>query len=367
MRVLFSIAHLSKGGGQSIQAFQLWRLLSERFDSEFICLRAADATHRDIESQGLTVVGDLRFPSGIIALARAIRGRARKYDVLQAFDSYFTLPAARLGWRGPLCLRLGMDPALDIQSRYGRMAAWLVRLGLPPLLDRARIIVNSPNLLKSFRRWHPVFIPNGVDLNRLQIQESPDEARGKLGLPEGSPLVLFVGKVIPRKGLEDLMEALRSLRGVRAVVVGNTSEEHYGDRYYRRLVSTFRDVLGQVTFTGEVPFHRIPLYLRAADIFVFPSRLEGMPNAMLEAMAAGLAVIASDTPAHRALIDPGTNGMLYHDVDGLVAGLRVLLDDLRLRESLSARASRVVRDHFSLSATADAYARFYEELVSQAG
>jgi len=365
VKILFAIAHVSKGGGQSLQAFQLWRHLSERFETELLCLRARDSSHRELEAEGVSSVGDLRFPAGVLDLARAIRARRRSYHVLQAFDTYYALPAARLAWHGPVCLRMGMDPARDLGSRYGRGAEAAARAGLPFLLDGVHIVANSPTLRDAFAPWGAVFIPNGVDLERLQISESKEEARRVLGLPPDAPLLLFVGKVIPRKGLEDLLDALRSVDGARAVVVGHTSEENYGDRYYRHLLSEFRDVTGRVTFTGEVPFREIPLFLRSADVFVFPSRLEGSPNAVLEAMGAGLPVVAYDTPEHEALIRSGENGFLYRDRRDLAAILRDLLRDAGLRERVGAAGTRLVRERFSFVAAADSYARLYESLAGK--
>ncbi len=365
MRILFATAHISKGGGQAFQALQLWRELSQRFDSEFLCLGASDATHRELEAQGATVVGDLRFPSGILALARAIQQRAGDFDLLQVFDTYYSLPAARLAWRGPIVLRVGMDPVEDLRSRYGDTIAFLGGLALQPLLKGVKVVTNSTLLRDAFAVYQSVYIPNGVDFSRLQVPMGTSEARAALGLPSDVPLLLFIGKVIPRKGLEDLLGALRSLPLASAVIVGNTAEEHYGDSYYRRLREEYHDVVGRATFTGEVPFGRVPLYLRAADVFVFPSRLEGTPNALLEAMGAGLPAVALDTPEHRALISDGKNGFVYRDESMLVDRLSLLLGDSQVRGRVGAQARLMVAERYSFPATADAYARLYESLVAQ--
>ena len=107
---------------------------------------------------------------------------------------------------------------------------------------------------------------------------------------------------------------------------------------------------------------RIPECLAATDVFVFPSRLEGMPNSVLEAMAAGLPVLAFDTPAHREILPPEEESF-FSDRPGLAARARSLLEDPAAAGRQGARNRRWVEDHFSMEAAADAYIALYEKVV----
>ena len=131
-------------------------------------------------------------------------------------------------------------------------------------------------------------IENGVDTSRFAAAPRTEEARSELNLPSGVPLLAFTGKIVPRKNLEDLYTLLRSEPEFHLLLVGAQSEPYYGDHYFRRLCAEYADVLPRVHAVGEVSMGQVPRYSEATDVFVFPSHLEGMPNSVLEAMAAGL-------------------------------------------------------------------------------
>ena len=98
----------------------------------------------------------------------------------------------------------------------------------------------------------------------------------------------------------------------------------------------------------------VPRYLEAADVFVFPSRLEGMPNSVLEALAAGVPVIAARTEAHVEIISPEI-GWLYEGVEELQQQVQALLSDPSLGHRVAERAREVVRTKYSLEAAAQNY------------
>jgi glycosyltransferase involved in cell wall biosynthesis len=360
MRVLFAIAHFDKGGGQAIQALQLFRALRDKVDGHLICLSARDDVPSLDSEDGIEVVGPLAFPEGIFRLRRAIRERMSSYDLLQAYDFYYALPAARLARARPIVVRLGAHPVDDLGSRYRWVGRTWMRLSNPWLYSGTTVVVNANHLLNAFPRGKAVCIPNGVDISRFAATPQTSEARNELGLPLGVPLLTFTGKIVPRKNLEDLFALLRTGPELHLLLVGATSEPYYGDRYYRWLCTEFPEVLPRVHVVGEVPMERIPRYLEATDVFVFPSHLEGMPNSILEAMAAGLPVVASDFPAHRQLLTPET-GFLYRTQDELRRAVTGLLADERLRRGMGQRGRERVAKRFSLDAAVQAYLALYEE------
>jgi len=365
MKVLFAIAHLDKGGGQAVQVLQLVRRIAPQVDGELLVLRAAVAPAMPVEDEVVHAVGDLKFPSGVLALRRAIRERVGSFDLVQAFDQYYSLPAARMARVRPLVVRMGADPVEDFGSRYGIAGRVAARAVNPWLFSGATIVVNATHLRACFPGRPVACIPNGVDSDRFHVPRDPDRARTELGLPTGVPMVAFTGKIIPRKNVDDLYWLARAIPTLHVLLVGTDQEEYYGDRYHRAVRAAFPEVLPRVHAVGEAPMDRVPAYLEAADLFVFPSRLEGMPNSILEAWAAGLPVVAADTPAHREIFREGT-GSLYRDREALRAQVEILVSDPALARSAGAAGRQYVVERFGMDAAAQRYLSLYAAVLSEA-
>lgn len=358
MRVLFAIAHLDKGGGQAVQAAQLFRRLSPFVDGTMLCLRSPGTPAGPADGDRILEVGTLRFPKGIAELARAIRRRQGEFDLVQAFDQYYALPASRWARARPLVVRLGAHPTEDLASRYGTAGRLAMRVVNPWLFSEATVVVNARHLLGAFPPHRATFIPNGVDVDRFPATRRPPEARRALGLPPDVAMIGFTGKIIPRKNIEELYAVLRALPDLHLLLVGGDQEPYYGDGYHRGIRRAFSDVLPRVHFAGEVSSDRVPSYLSAMDVFVFPSVLEGMPNSVLEAMAAGVPVVARDQPAHRDLLGSG-GGRLYGTPAELAATLQALLAEPAELRRMGDAGRDLVRREYSFSAAVDAYLRLY--------
>ncbi|MCI4351844.1 MAG: glycosyltransferase family 4 protein [Thermoplasmata archaeon] len=366
MRVLFVIAHFDKGGGQAVQARQLIRSLRERLEGTVLALSADDPTPRFDPEDQIEILGGLNLPRGLAVLRKAISERRREFDLVQAFDPYYALPAARLARASPLVLRIGIDPIADLGARFGTAGRiWMETLG-PWLYHNTSVIVNAGHLTDRFPGQAVTFIPNGVDPSRFEANPASLAARSELGLSVEGPLAAFTGKIVPRKNIEDLCWLLVQVPDLHLLLVGNRAEPLYGDRYYRSLLERFPSVVDRMHSVGEIPWHRIPRFLETADLFLFPSRLEGMPNSILEAMAASLPVVASNLPAHREIVPPGT-GLLYRDRAELLRSVQQLLNEPQLRRQMGQRGREHVVANFSFSAAARSYFELYARLIAQAG
>ena len=171
--------------------------------------------------------------------------------------------------------------------------------------------------------------------------------------------------MIPEKRLEWILEVLRLLPRAEAVIVGGYTEEHYGDRYYRELLATFADVAARAHFIGEVPWDHVPSYLAASDVFVYPSPWEGSPNAVIEAMAAGLPSVVSDIDAHREIIEHGRTGFLAESPASMARQIEALAGDPRMQREIGSRARAFVFERFSAAAAAQAHLELYRSLGSE--
>lgn len=192
----------------------------------------------------------------------------------------------------------------------------------------------------------------GVDEALLHAPPASPEWRQRLtgGHPE-RPLLLFVGRLAKEKSVEALLPAMHALDGVALAIVGDGPLR---DSLKRRFAGT------QTTFVGFLTGQELVAAYAAADVFVFPSQTETLGMVMLEAQAAGLPVVAAESPAARELVREGIDGLRFDPTDpgALAACLQRLLGDERLRAAMAreagaslagatwARATSALRAHY---------------------
>jgi glycosyltransferase involved in cell wall biosynthesis len=213
-----------------------------------------------------------------------------------------------------------------------------------------------------------VHIPNGVDTGRFcpVNQEQKGVLRERLGLLTGGKLVLFSGRLVMRKRADVLLAALPSVLNKHpdcCVLIAGSGQLQQDDveGQLREMVRKL-DINHHVRFLGQV--NGIEDYLNAADVFVFPSEHEGMPNAVLEAMATGLPIVASRIGGVTDLVDDEIAWLVPPgDSDALGETLCTVLDD----PDEAVRRGRLVRERaehdFSLSAIASRYEQLYLRLI----
>lgn len=199
-----------------------------------------------------------------------------------------------------------------------------------------RLIVPSEQTREQYLRIFDVppelmeVIPNGVELEDLGFsQKLRDETRAELGIPDGTLLILNVAGRIFQKGLDLMIDGLNRLDDGEwhAVIAGFTSK-----RLERMCSSLLRR--GRITLTGKVPAERTRALYCAADVMVFPSRLEPWGLVVTEAIACGLPVLCSINAGAKDAIVEGVNGLLIRDLTDGREIARLLHDEL----------GRIVRD-----------------------
>jgi glycosyltransferase involved in cell wall biosynthesis len=191
-------------------------------------------------------------------------------------------------------------------------------------------------------------IYNGVDVEAYTGASSTrevEEIRESLGLTRGDIVILSVGRLTSQKGFPDLLVAfanvVRDREAVRLLIAGDGPERGQLERLISSLQLTDR-----VRLLGNV--ERPDLLYRAADLFVLPSQYEGFPFAMLEAMAAGLPVVATRFGGADEMVEHGREGLLVSsgDVDGLAGAIQATLGN-RGRMASMAQNARLKSERFS--------------------
>ena len=192
------------------------------------------------------------------------------------------------------------------------------------------------------------------------------QMRAQLGLPLDRFIVLFVGLLVPVKGLDVLLDAMALIPEERllCVLVGD------GPMKPELQARAQQSGLGErLLFAGQQPTRQVPVWLSAADVLVLPSRSEGRPNVVLEAQGCGLPVVATRVGGVPELIRDGEDGLLVpgEDPQALAAALVHLLADEDRRRALGRAArTRVESSGLTWEASARQVQAVYRELL-QAG
>jgi glycosyltransferase involved in cell wall biosynthesis len=203
------------------------------------------------------------------------------------------------------------------------------------------------------------FIPNGVDLDRfnpLPLAEK-QRLRTALGLPDG-PIVIYSGRLEAEKRIDQLIEIwptiLISQPNAHLVILGTGAQE-----------AKLKQMAGKgILFIGRV--EDVAPYLKVSDLFVLPSATEGLSNALLEALAAGLPAVATTVGGTPDVIAHQQNGWLIPPdmPPALQAAILALLDDIPCRNKLGHRGRERVVESYSLPATAERLRTLYDQLLN---
>lgn len=272
----------------------------------------------------------------------------------------------------------------DLLHVHGLRAAWLARpvaraLGLPVVVTYHATLDNGSRLRQALTiqlerlmsRWHGLAIAvsegvradllarvglnpasvitilNGIDFSRLEPHHARAEVRLALGIPVEATVVGTVARLAPQKDLHTLLRAA-------PLIIARAPATHFvviGDGPLRaELMQLARDLglAGQVHFLGHR--HDLPDLLGMMDVFALSSRYEGAPLSIIEAMGAGLPIVATRVAGTSDLIDDGVTGFLVPAGDSMAIAQRILafILDPELRAKTGSEAKRLSRARYSL-------------------
>jgi glycosyltransferase involved in cell wall biosynthesis len=369
-RVLYVVGNFVAGGAER-HLLELWKRIDRsRFEVVIACFRREGAFLAEVESLGwpvheLAVGRRVYGPAGLAGLARLVHlVRDLRPQVVHGYlfgPNLYAALAGRLAGvpavvvakrnvdafespRQVLAQRIAHRLATHVTAVSEAVADSVVALGVP----RARITV----------------IPNGVDAARFDPPAPAEEARRELGA-DASPLVGSVGCLAARKDYGTLLEALRLLRerglGFRAALVGDGP-----DRDALEARAAALGLADRVRFLGERA--DVDRLLPGMDVFVLSSREEGIPNALLEAMAAGRACVATAVGGTPEVLRDGETGWLVPPgepgalADALAQALASPGEARRRGEA----AGRAAREELSIEAMVRRHEEFYERVAGRA-
>jgi glycosyltransferase involved in cell wall biosynthesis len=247
---------------------------------------------------------------------------------------------------------------LDWQRRkWGRIASAILRLG-----ERASIelpdatMVVSRTLQEYYRARYgtePVYVPNGTTLRRRRTTSRLRE----WGL-EPDAYVLFLGRFSPEKNCDLLIRAFERIEGpVKLVLAGGSS---HSDAYVKRLRQHQSD---RVHILDWVSGEALDELLTNAMLFVLPSDLEGLSLALLDAMGAGVCVLASDVPENCEVVEGSGFTFRHGDLNDLERMLQLLISEPEVRQAAAIKARERVWEHCMWGRVAKTIEEVYLELA----
>jgi len=351
VRVLYFIGDMGTGGAEAHLSQLLVRLDRERIEPTLLLLHYAGKRLGELERAGIPTksihpgLDRGSLPRAFVRTWSVVR--KERPDVLHAYGFLCNLIAASYppprGGTLVLTSRRGSEPQLRRRALLGLSSWFADRIVCVSEATRDHVVRTE-----GIPRRRCVVVPNGVDLMEFQaLERSPAPVR-RIGT---------LGRLRYVKGSDLLIEAfLRLSRPDLSLFLAGPADRAWG----RELVARFANAPG-VHFVGDV---EAAPFLRTLDLFVLPSRSEGMSNALLEAMASGLPIVATDVGSNREVLDDGRAGILVRPDAGSIAdGIRTLVDRPELAVHMGAMARRRAETCYAIERMVLRYEQLYESLV----
>jgi sugar transferase (PEP-CTERM/EpsH1 system associated) len=360
--ILHFVTDLAVGGTQIALLRLLTGLDRDRFSPTVACLYNGDGTvARRIRALGIRVFdARMQCKADWLALLRLTRWiRHVRPTILHTHLFHANLPGRILG-------RLAGVPIIVCSERtMATEREWRYCLNriTDPLTDR--VVCVSQHVADFFvqhvgiPRHKVIVIPNGVALQDFEL--APDEqARAALGLAPHQMLIGTVARLDPVKRLDILLQAVKSLGDVYVVVVGDGPE-----RVRLETISKLAGLESRVHFVGQQDDVRT--WLATMDVFVLSSDWEGMPNAVLEAMAVGLPVVATAVGGTPEVVVDGVTGLLVppRAPTSLAEAIARLLQDPALCRRMGQAGRERVAAQFDLVTTVHRTEALYQQLLQE--
>jgi glycosyltransferase involved in cell wall biosynthesis len=208
---------------------------------------------------------------------------------------------------------------------------------------------------------HIVSVHTGIRLDEFSEVACRDSVRADLGIPANASLLIYTGRLVTGKGLDDLLHAFQSVSSSRPDTYLLLAGAGPLLEPLQKLASKL-DISERTVFSGFR--NDVARLLSVSDLFVQPSLTEGLSQSIIEAMASGLCVVATHVGGTPELVENGVTGILVAPSDRaqLTDALSVALDNRQRREEFGQRGKEFVHNSFTIQNMVDEYDRLYQWL-----
>lgn len=335
------------------------------------------AWRQRVEANGIeTIVASIwNEEKGYQSCVSALRGmwstKLQSVDVIHSHGEFSDLAAILLRRRfsaKAIVRTVHNEREWAKRPLYGKLFSNFIYIGAFDLeLGVSQQVVKNLNS-RSLARWRqPALVAvNAINSDRFEnFGVNSNEHRQRLNIPLDATVIGSVGRLVPQKGYDILLEAfallLKRKPNVYLVLIG--------DGFLRESLQELAislQVDHRVIFTGSQS--NIETLYPIMDIFISSSRWEGLPTVIMESMAAGTPVIATDVSGSRELVEDGVTGLLVasEDIVQLNQAMLRLLSDQELAKSFILAAKQRITQQFSIRNVAVQYSRYYQKLIGSA-
>jgi glycosyltransferase involved in cell wall biosynthesis len=263
-----------------------------------------------------------------------------------------------------LTLQEGDQEEYLISGRFGLMGFWLRRL-----VRKADFIQAISQYLKNLAvkagqdASKTQVVPNGVDFENFSRRLEPNrvkELRIRLGLPTGKPIIITASRLVRKNGIDILIRALINVPEARLLIAGSGPQE----KELRNLAQKLKKER-MIHWLGSVSHKKLAEFLAISHVFARPSRSEGLGSAFLEAMACGLAVVATNVGGIPDFLIHQKTGLFckIEDPEDLAFQIRLLLYNRELRENIAGAGQKLVFQNYSWDKVAGSMRQIFLSLA----
>jgi len=286
----------------------------------------------------------LRNPS--FAFFSWLKAKGSEYDLIHAHNVPSAFPMR--GTNGKKVLTVHGYYSEQITLLHGGVLGKAARFIEPKMLKWADVVtVVSKSAQEAYRKVgvETIHIPNAIDL-----KEMPRE-----GERIYNRQIIFVGRLSREKGIDVLIDAMDEIEDVHLLIVGSGSERFSLDANTENRIH----VMGEQTWKKTISL------IRGSDVLVLPSRTEGLPTVILEAMAVGTPVIASAVGGIPEIIETNREGVLVprNDVKSLTNAIKSVMKDRKKRAYLAKNAKEKLQREYTWDVVLEKYLKIYKNLL----
>jgi glycosyltransferase involved in cell wall biosynthesis len=367
-RVCFVIPTLAVGGTER-QLVQLMHGLASEFEITVVCTGEVGPMAEDVRALGAAVYA-LQARSGWnLTLRRRVRAifRAHRPDIVHALLFGFDYPAVRAARDTgvPVVLSGRRQLAHWKKPRHIILQRWANRY-VDCIVANAAAVADFASEQERCDRGRYTVIHNGIEADAFVSDADPDETRLRLGIPADRHIVGMVANFSPVKDhalfVEIAGELMNRRKDAHFLLVG-------GGPLHKDIMKTVRQRGWGDRFTRYVAHDDVADLYAIMSVMVLCSKSEGLPNAVLEAMAARRPVVAARVGGIPELIEDGRSGVLVasREPSAFADAIEPLLADPDRADALGECAGRVARERFSLAQMVQAHRQLYLRLLARTG